>query len=116
MQKAQPRACKAVCMRGFLLLSLENCAFFLVLSQTSGWVRLAALPPALARMGTQSFMIPSCSTAWAGINAFNRGHHSPCAKTEVGFLWGENAVQNTVIRNALRGTKCLLHYQKIYAV
>ena len=32
------------------------------------------------------------------------------------FLWGENAVQNMVIRNALRGIKCLLHYQKIHTV
>jgi len=115
-QKTQLRMRKAVCMHGFLLLSLENCAFLPVLPQTSGRVGLVALPPALSGMGTQRFMIPSCSAAWAGVNAFDGEHHSPCAETGLGFLWDENTVQNTAIRNALRGAKHLLHYQKIHAV
>lgn len=56
--------------------------------------------------------MPSCSTAWARVNAFNGGQQSWCAKTEAGFLWGENVVQNMLIRNALRGIKSLLHYHK----
>lgn len=56
-----------------------------MLPKTSARVGLAVFSLALSGMGILRFMVSSCSAAGVGVKAFDRGHHSLCAKPEVGL-------------------------------